>query len=139
MGRYIAMRFASAAALLVGSTLIIFVLFSLIPVQAPRQPIGDDTFREKGSVSHQYIHYMWNIVRHGDFGHSFATREAVTTLLERAAPITLSVVLGGLLVWLLIAIPLGFLAALRPRSRVDRAGSVFALIGMCAHPLWLGL
>jgi peptide/nickel transport system permease protein len=53
--------------------------------------------------------------------------------------VTISLVLGGLVVWLLIAIPLGMVAAMRPRSALDRAGLVFVLVGACAHPVWLGL
>jgi peptide/nickel transport system permease protein len=41
--------------------------------------------------------------------------------------------------WLLIAIPLGTLSALRPRSLIDRAGMVFVLVGISLHPLWMGL
>jgi hypothetical protein len=58
----------------------------------------------------------------------------VTTRLFRAAPVTLSLVLGGIVVWLLIAIPLGVYSALRPRSLLDRAATVFVLIGVSAHP-----
>jgi peptide/nickel transport system permease protein len=40
--------------------------------------------------------------------------------------------------WLLIAVPIGILSALRPRSLLDRAGMVFVLVGISAHPLWVG-
>jgi peptide/nickel transport system permease protein len=42
-------------------------------------------------------------------------------------------------VWLLIALPLGILSALRPRSLLDRTASLFVLIGISVHPVWLGL
>ena len=57
----------------------------------------------------------------------------------RAAPVTASLVFGGAIVWLLIALPIGILCALRPRSLLDRAGMVFVLIGLSAHPVWIGL
>ncbi len=63
----------------------------------------------------------------------------MTTRLLRAAPITLSLVVGGLFLWLFMFIPLGLIAALRPRSFLDRATSVFVFAGFCAQPLWLGL
>lgn len=47
--------------------------------------------------------------------------------------------LGGLVVWLLIAVPLGLVAALRPRSLLDRTVALVVLIGVALHPLWLGL
>ena len=52
---------------------------------------------------------------------------------------TLSLVLGGVIVWLLISIPLGILSALRPRSLLDRTSTVFVTVGLAAHPVWLGL
>jgi peptide/nickel transport system permease protein len=53
--------------------------------------------------------------------------------------VTLSLVVGGLVVWLLIALPLGLLAALRPRSLLDVAVTALVLVGISLHPLWLGL
>ena len=59
--------------------------------------------------------------------------------MKDAAPVTASLVLGGAIFWLLLAIPLGILSALRPRSLLDRAGMTFVLIGISAHPIWIGL
>jgi peptide/nickel transport system permease protein len=56
-----------------------------------------------------------------------------------AAPVTASLVFGGAIVWMLIAIPIGILSALRPRSLLDRSAMVFVLIGISAHPVWIGL
>jgi peptide/nickel transport system permease protein len=63
----------------------------------------------------------------------------VTTRLVQATPVTLSLVAGGLLVWLLIAIPLGMLAAIRPRSMLDRGSSFLVMLGLSIHPVLLGL
>src|SRR3712207_8880443 len=56
---------------------------------------------------------------HQSLGHSYATRQPVTDIIKDAAPITASLVVGGVVVWLLIALPAGILSALRPRS-IDR-------------------
>ena len=40
---------------------------------------------------------------------------------------------------MLIAVPIGILSALRPRSLLDRSAMVFVLIGISAHPVWIGL
>jgi peptide/nickel transport system permease protein len=53
--------------------------------------------------------------------------------------VTLSLVAGGLVVWLLIAAPLGLLSALRPRSLLDRGASVLVFAGLSIHPVVLGL
>jgi peptide/nickel transport system permease protein len=53
--------------------------------------------------------------------------------------VTASLVFGGALFWMLVAIPVGVLSALRPRSLLDRASMTFVLIGISAHPVWIGL
>ena len=52
---------------------------------------------------------------------------------------TASLVIGGAFFWMLIAIPIGVLSALRPRSLLDRGAMTFVLIGISAHPVWIGL
>ena len=94
--------------------------------------VGVQWDREGGEV--------WNIrFASPSLGRSFATRQNVNDIVARAAPVTASLVIGGAIVWLLIALPLGILSALRPRSLLDRAGMVFVLIGISAHPVWIGL
>jgi peptide/nickel transport system permease protein len=56
-----------------------------------------------------------------------------------AAPVTASLVFGGAVAWLLVSIPIGVFSALRPRSLLDRIAMVFVLIGISAHPVWIGL
>lgn len=140
MGRYVLVRLLSCVLTFFAITLLVFIAFYVLP----RQP--QSAFRNRsdnghvhGSVAVGYAHYVWGIVRHGDLGHSYTDRQDVRTKLVRAAPVTLSLVVGGMVVWLLFAIPIGLLAALRPRSLLDRVGTVFVLVGLCAHPLWLGL
>ncbi len=148
MARFVVTRLLSSVALFFAITLFVFVAFFVLPAStgAARRPghiagnaIVRDTYWVHGSFPHQYSHYVWNFVRHGDLGRSYVNREAVTDRLRRAVPVTASLVLGGVLVWLLISIPLGILSALRPRSLLDRSSTVFVTIGLSAHPVWLGL
>src|SRR5919199_1336339 len=48
-------------------------------------------------------------------------------------------VFGKAIFWMLLALPIGILSALRPRSLLDRASMTFVLIGISAHPIWIGL
>jgi len=41
--------------------------------------------------------------------------------------------------WLLVSIPIGILSTLRPRSLLDRVSMTFVLMGISAHPVWIGL
>jgi peptide/nickel transport system permease protein len=138
MTRYVLGRLASCVVVFFAITLFVFVAFFAMP-STNRERETTDAYRVHGSVSGEYAHYVWRMVAHGDLGYSYVSREAVTRRLFRAAPVTLSLVAGGIVVWLLIAIPLGIIAALRPRSLLDRAATIFVLIGVSAHPVWIGL
>jgi peptide/nickel transport system permease protein len=79
-----------------------------------------------------------------DFGDSWASigarrREAVRTEIRRAAPVTISLMLGAALLWLAIAIPMGTLAALYPRTILDRGFLFIAILGISLHPILIGL
>src|SRR6266508_1717569 len=90
-------------------------------------------------VPEAYGRFVWGIVRHGDLGDSFVDRRPVTEKLEQALPVTAALVIGGSIFWILMAFPIGILSALRPRSLLDRASMIFVLIGVSAHPVWIGL
>ena len=82
---------------------------------------------------------MYKLVVHQDLGKSYTNRQSVNETVMNAAPVTASLVFGGAILWLLIAVPVGVLSALRPRSLLDRTSMVFVLIGISAHPVWIGL
>jgi peptide/nickel transport system permease protein len=63
----------------------------------------------------------------------------VNDIVLRTAPVTASLVFGGAVFWLMLSLPVGILSAVKPRSLIDRAGMVFVLIGLSAHPVWIGL
>jgi len=141
MARFLAGRLASAGLAFLAVTLFVFVAFFVLPkdAQNPFTRRTPSEYRIHGTMLGQYAHYVWRLVRHGDLGRSYGTREKVTTRLLRAAPVTLSLVAGGLVVWFLIALPLGLLAAVRPRSLIDRGAALLVLVGLSAQPVWLGL
>jgi len=72
-------------------------------------------------------------------GESFLEQREVADMIVAAAPVTLSVVAGGVVLWILIGFSVGIVAALRPRSLIDRGGTVFTLVGISLHPVWIGL
>jgi peptide/nickel transport system permease protein len=148
MARFVVARLLASVLLFFVVTLFVFVVFFVMPQPTIRAPgrggnASDydihNALRLHGTLPAQYIQFTWGIVRHGSLGRSYANRRQVTTLIFNAAPVTLSLLLGGLVFWLLMALPIGILSALRPRSLLDRGGMVFVLIGVSAHPAWLGL
>ena len=145
---FIFRRLVWALALFLIVTLYTFVLFfmvgqSTITLGARSSGADDaassvaDSVGVHGNFFVAYGTFLSKVVR-GDLGQSFYARGEVTEIIGRALPVTASLVFGAALMWLLIAFPIGILSALWPRSPLDRAGMIFVLIGISAHPLWIG-
>ncbi|WCM59027.1 nickel ABC transporter permease [Paenibacillus polymyxa] len=74
-----------------------------------------------------------------DFGQSYLTHRPVFTEFMEKLPYTLLLTGGSLFIMLLIALPLGTMAALYRNRWIDRTSRVFALIGSSIPSFWLGL
>jgi peptide/nickel transport system permease protein len=96
----------------------------------------------------QYFDYLSHLLR-GDLGHQWAgtkligtselSQRPIGTVLYPDLRITLSIIIGGSLLVLLLAIPFGTFAGSRVGSWTDRTISLVALIGICTHPMVVGL
>jgi len=159
MTRYVIRRILWAFVLFWAVTVVSFVLFYLIPADPAKQACGQAcTEQQVKHVAHFlgtdrpiYVQYGKFIGRLSpiDFsapgfktpslGNSFFNRQPVDTLVLQAAPVTASLVFGGVIFWMLMALPIGIISALRPRSLIDRGGMIFVLIGISMHPVWIGL
>jgi peptide/nickel transport system permease protein len=92
---------------------------------------------DKGLVA-QYFDWAGRVVQ-GDFGNSFFSREAVATMVVRSLPVTAALAVASLLLGLLIAVPLGVVAATRSGSWVDRACLAVAVLGQAMPSFWSSL
>jgi peptide/nickel transport system permease protein len=70
---------------------------------------------------------------------SYGSNVPVWEQIKDRLPVTLTLAFGAAVVWLSMGIPIGILSAIKRRSWVDRAGMVFALVGVSAPVFWLGL
>ena len=105
---------------------------------------GEDIARMRTQLGldRPLVTQYWEWATHavvGDFGKSFYYPEPVWALLKERLPVTLTLACWGLAVSLVIGIPLGVLAALRPNSLIDRAAMTLAVLGQAMPPFWLGL
>jgi len=143
---FIIKRLLWAVVLLFAITLVCFALFFMVPTDQGTTGRGAarDSVNLRGSAEidgplyRQYGLFLWHIGQ-GSFGQSWISGRDVNTVITEAMPVTLSLVAGGAVMWLLLAIPIGILSALRPRSLIDRLATVFVLVGLSSHPVWLGL
>ena len=87
---------------------------------------------------YQYWHYLVGLL-HGSFGLDFQASIPINTEIARALPVTVSLVLGAAVLWLLIGIPIGIMSATHPRTLRDRTSTIFALTFLSMPTFVLGL
>jgi peptide/nickel transport system permease protein len=151
MTRYVLRRFGVALLQILLVTFIAYLLFYVISSLTgadPAQRVAGKAAspEEVARVAHilgtdrpwyeQYVRFLGGIVQ-GDFGYSFQQRLPVSELLYPAAFVTTSLVLGAAVVWMLIAIPVGLIGALRPRSAGDRVSAVLIQMAIAAPVFWV--
>ena len=86
----------------------------------------------------QYWHYLDRLL-HGNLGTSYFTGSSVNSILKQDLPPTLSVMVGGAILWLIAGISVGILSATRARTVVDRVATTGVLIGITFPTFVLGL
>lgn len=89
-------------------------------------------------LTEQYVEWISGVVQ-GDFGESYYWHQSVAQLILDAAPTTLKLASFALLITIIVAIPLGSLAAMRPNSWVDRTALSVAVSAQAIPSFWLGL
>jgi len=150
MVRYLIRRLIWAVVLFFAVTVVSYILFFIIPANPAKQACGQAcSQKDVQRVAHnlgtdrpvyyQYYKFVKGLIWNQSLGFSYFTRQSVNGIVGNAAPVTASLVFGGVVLWMLIAIPIGVLSALRPRSLLDRISMTFVLIGISAHPIWIGL
>jgi peptide/nickel transport system permease protein len=148
--RYLARRLLWAIVLLLAVTIVTYVIFFLVPANPARLAAGQAATPDKieevekflglnEPVYVQYYKFLKRLVLEGELGHSFITRRSVNEDIFAAAPVTASLVFGGILFVLLVALPVGIFSALRPRSLIDRAAMTYVLIGISLPSFWIAL
>ena len=86
----------------------------------------------------QFYRYVVDLV-HGNWGQSLSTGQPVLTELAQRLPASLELTLCGLLLALVVAVPLGILAATRPGSWIDHACRVVTTVGVSLPTFFTGL
>ena len=82
---------------------------------------------------------MKGLVLHFDLGYSYQNNVSVRSQLFTRLPVTISLTIGAFVFWMLVAVPVGILSAVRRRSLLDRGSMGLALIAISAPVYWLGL
>lgn len=127
---------------------LVFVLFSVVPGSIVSS-MSDDADpqvelrmkKQLGLDQPVYVRFGTYIAKlvTGDFGTSFRTREPVTTMIAKRIWPTLQLVFAAMAFSVVIGVPLGFVAALKPGGIVDTLAMVVAVSGLSIAKFWLGL
>jgi peptide/nickel transport system permease protein len=87
----------------------------------------------------QYLAWLGKIVLHGDFGKSITTRRSIGVELFKRIPATVYLAVTAVLISLLIAVPVGTLAALKRRTLVDYTVTTGAVIFISIPQFWFAI
>src|SRR3954470_8744102 len=150
MGAYLIRRLVIAIPSLLGISLVLFTVLAL----APGDPFGElasnpnvppevrMALRAKYGLDDpvllRYVHWLAALV-HGGWGFSFASRVNVDTLIFQRLPATLFVVGTSQILALVVAVPVGILAGLRPYSIFDQIANTLAFVGFSLPTFFTGL
>jgi peptide/nickel transport system permease protein len=133
---------------LLGVATLVFSLIHLIPGDPVQAMLGDiaspesvsDLRSRLGLDRPLYVQYFsfLNGMAHGDLGSSLRTSEPVTTAIADRLPATFELAAAAMLVAVIVAIPLGVLAASQAGTAVDHVATTLALVGISMPNFWLG-
>ena len=149
MSRFLIRRIALGLLVLWLITVAVFALFFIAPNDVARTLAGRQATPETVAlISHrlgldqpvwkQYLDFLGNAL-HGDLGYDYYHQQPVTQIIAAALPITLSVVVGGAIIWLVLGVTNGVISAVRPRSFVDRSLTATSLFFYSMPTFLLGL
>ena len=155
MAAYIVRRLLWVIVLLFAITLITFIIFSVLPAADPatlragRQPSPEliESIRQSYGLDDpkhvQFLRYIQDILPFDNdgvnFGYSFQSNTEVLPQILDRLPATIFLTVGAVILWLLIAIPIGTISAVRTGSWLDRLTMGLALIAISAPVYFLGL
>lgn len=151
MGRYVFQRLLHSIPVLFFTSVIVFLAMRLIPgdpINALFPPEASITEEAKEGLRHrfgldqplalQYFYWLGRTVR-GDFGISIVSRRPVEGLIREKWPKTAALALTSLLIGVIIAVPLGVVAAVWRGRRWDLLTTTLAMAGISMPAFALGL
>ena len=146
---YLLRRLLQAVPLLFLASLVVFLLIHITPGDPVRIMLGEQASDEQvaavraqmgldRSLPEQYLRLIGNALQ-GDLGMSIRAVRPTSELIVLALPATLELAGAALFLAIIVGIPVGILAALKPGSLFDKVALFFALLGQSIPSFWLGL
>jgi peptide/nickel transport system permease protein len=149
MARYLRRRLVHSVLTLLGVSVLVFVILRvmpgdpakmLLPEGAPQSAV-EELDRQLGlhrPLPVQYLIFVRDVFG-GDFGQSFQYKApALQVVLERV-PATVDLTIAAMVLIVAAGAPIGIMAAVRPGTRYEYGGMVFAVLGQSLPNFWLGI
>lgn len=148
MGRYFLKRLWHGVVVILGVTVLVFVVTRLVgdpvkfmlPLEATAEQRAE--FEKQLGLDRpigvQFIDFLDGLTRL-DFGDSLWQRRPAMQIVFEKLPLTLELAVLGIGLAFLLSIPLGIIAALRPGGASDRSTVFLSLLGLSVPQFWLGL
>ena len=150
MRDYVIGRFLQMLLVIAIMSMIVFAIIRMIPgdpavVMLGPEGASPETIRAlrrdmglEEPLAVQYALWLGRVVR-GDLGRSFMSKMPVGFLIRKSLPATLHLATVALVIALLVSLPAGILAAVRPHSWVDHLCTSFAVAGVAMPGFWLAI
>lgn len=149
MLKYVVRRLFSLIFILLGVSILVFLLVHLAPGDPVRIMLGEEaTVADVERLNRvygfdrplpvQYGLWLWNAVQ-GDLGTSIRQQLPVTQIILERMPATIEMAIWSLGLAILVGIPLGVLSAVRRNTWLDFGSMFAALVGVAAPNFWVGL
>jgi peptide/nickel transport system permease protein len=148
MGRFVVRRITQGLLVVIGVTIMVFIFTrmvgdpakTMLPLSA--SPEERAAFRHElgldRPLTEQFADYIGDLAS-GDFGTSLWQRRPAIEAVLDALPNTFQLVLLAIAIAVVLGVPLGVVAALRPGGALDRTAVVLSLAGLSIPQFWLGL
>lgn len=148
-GTYILRRLVQMVPVVLGITLIVFVLIHLIPGDPAQAMLGIHARPEaltalRGQLGldkplwEQYLIYLGDLVRL-DLGDSIKYKQSVDSLIPKRLAVSGMLVTYATVLTILISLPLGIIAALKKDSLFDQVVRAFLMVTMVMPAFWVGI
>jgi len=149
MPTFLIRRLIQTIPVLLGVSIVVFLLIKLVPGDIAYALLGNEAtpseiaeLREalglNAPLPLQYTRWLGGVLQ-GDFGQSLEFRRPVTEMVVSRLKNTLILALSAMLLSTIIGVLVGVLSAIRPRSFIDRLGTLLSLFGNSMPAFWIGI
>ncbi len=148
MGNFLLRRLLLLIPVLWGVATLVFMLLHFIPGDPIDLMLGDsalgtdrEILRDQLGLNDpliiQYIRYFGDLLQ-GDWGTSLFSKKPVFEEIMERVPATMELMFGAMVVTILVAMPLGLIAAVKKGTWIDQGSMIFSLLGVSIPNFWLG-